>query len=257
MSLRVAAIQHDIVWEDRAATLAALEPKVAEAVADGARLVVLPETFAVGFSMRTERTAEAVEGPTATWLGTQAEAHGIWIAGSVPERADGADRPSNVLVLAGPEGQRVRYAKRHPFSFGGESDHFARGDDLVTTEVDGVRLSLAVCYDLRFADQFWQQGPTTDAFLVVANWPRARSAHWRALLVARAIENQAYVVGVNRAGTAGDGTHHNGGSCIIDPLGAMVADAGEVDEERILVGDLDPEVVAATRAKFPFAADRR
>jgi predicted amidohydrolase len=257
MALSVAAIQHDIVWEDRAATLAALEPKVAEAVGAGARLLVLPETFAVGFSMRTDLTAEPVGGPTSAWLSEQAAAHDVWLAGSVPERADGAHHPRNVLVVAGPRGEQVRYAKRHPFTYGHEDDHFARGDDLVSTEVDGVRLSLAVCYDLRFADQFWEQGPTTDCFLVVSNWPRARMAHWRALLVARAIENQAYVVGVNRAGTAGDGTHHSGGSCIIDPLGGMVADAGEVDEERILVGDVDPAVVAATRERFPFLQDRR
>lgn len=257
MALRVAAVQHDIAWEDRAATLARLEPVVAAAAAGGARLVVLTEMFAVGFSMRTEVTGEPTDGPTAGWLSAQAAAHGCWVAGSVPEVAPGADRPANVLVLAGPGGERVRYAKRHPFSYGGEPDHFAPGDELVTVVVDGVRVSLAVCYDLRFADQFWQQGPGTDCFVVVANWPASRLAHWRALLVARAIENQAYVVGVNRVGTAGDGTGHAGGSCIVDPLGVLVADAGEAEVEVTLLADVDPEVVAATRARFPFLADRR
>jgi predicted amidohydrolase len=257
MTLRVAALQHDIAWEDRATTLARLAPMVADAVGTGARLVVLPEMFAVGFSMRTDRTAEPVDGPTSTWLADQAVAHGAWLAGSVPEQAEGDDRPRNVLVLAGPDGRRVRYAKRHPFSYGGEHEHFASGDDLVTVDVEGVRVSLAVCYDLRFADQFWAQGPTTDCFLVVANWPAKRTAHWRALLVARAIENQAYVVGVNRVGTAGDGTQHTGHSCIVDPLGELVADATGPDVEVTLLADVDPEVVVATRARFPFLADRR
>ncbi len=253
--MRVAAIQHDIVWEDRDATLARLTPMVADAAGRGAELVLLPETFAVGFSMDTERTAEPVDGPTARWLGDQAAAHGLWIGGSLPERADGDELPHNVFVLAGPGGERHRYAKRHPFSYGHEDDHYARGDATITLDLGGLRLSPAVCYDLRFADQFWAQGPDTDCFVVVANWPSRRHAHWRALLVARAIENQAYVVGVNRAGTAGDGTEHSGGSCIIDPVGAVVAEAGP--EETVLVAEVDPDLVAATRARFPFLADRR
>jgi predicted amidohydrolase len=257
MVLRVAALQHDIAWEDREATFAHLAPLVAEAIGAGARLVVLSETFAVGFSMRTDLTAEAVDGPTAAWLADQATAHGAWVAGSVPERAEGAEHPRNVLVLCGPGGERVRYAKRHPFTYGREDEAYDRGDELVTVDVEGVRVSLAVCYDLRFADQFWQQGPATDCFVVVANWPAARQAHWRALLVARAIENQAYVVGVNRVGTAGDGTEHTGGSCIVDPLGNLVADAVEPGAEVTLMADVDPEVVAATRARWPFLADRR
>ncbi len=257
MTRRVAAVQHDICWEDRDATLDKLTPIVADAVGEGAGLVVLSETFAVGFSMRTDLIAEAVDGPTSSWLSDQAEAHGVWLAGSVPERAEGAALPQNVLVLCGPAGERVRYAKRHPFTYGHEDDAFVRGDDVVTVEVDGVRVSPVVCYDLRFADQLWAQGPTTDCFVVVANWPAARQAHWRALLVARAIENQCYVVGVNRVGTAGDGTAHIGGSCIVDPLGQLVADATEPDREVTLLADVDPAVVAATRARWPFLADRR
>jgi predicted amidohydrolase len=253
--LRVAGIQCDITWEDRDANLAAYEPKVAAAVAGGARLVVLPEMFAVGFSMRVEAIEEPVDGPTAGWLADQAARHDIWIGGSVPERSDGADRPANVFVLAGPDGTRHRYAKRHTFTYGGESDHFAAGDEAPpVVAVDGVRCSLNVCYDLRFADQFWAQAPDVDAYLVVANWPSSRQAHWSALLVARAIENQAYVVGVNRVGTAGDGTAHSGASVIVDPRGAVVADGGA--DEAIIVADLDPAEVAAVRTRFPFVADR-
>lgn len=252
---RVAAVQADIAWENRAANLATGADAVAAAVGAGAEVVLFPETFAVGFSMRTDRTAEPVDGPTATWLGEQAAVHGVWVGGSVPEVAPGAVRPRNTFVLAGPDGTRHRYAKRHPFTYGAEHEAFDAGDDAVTVTVTGLRCSLAVCYDLRFADQFWTQAEGTDAYLVVANWPARRAAHWRALLVARAIENQAYVVGVNRAGTAGDGTEHAGGSIVVDPFGEVVAEAGAGPE--VLLADLDPAHVAATRARFPFLTDRR
>jgi predicted amidohydrolase len=256
--MRVAAVQHDIAWEDRDATLARLEPVLAAAAADGARLAVLPETFAVGFSMRTDVTAEAVDGPTATWMGEQAAALGLWVAGSVPERAAAGARPQNVVVVAGPEGERHRYAKRNLFTYGHEDDAFDAGLEPVTLVVDGVRITPIVCYDLRFADQMWEQGPGTDCFVVVASWPRQRQPHFRALLFARAIENQCYVVGVNRVGIAGDGTHHVGGSCIVDPKGVALADAEPTgDGEITLVAEVDPAQVAAVRAKYPFLSDRR
>ena len=257
MTLRVAAVQHDIVWEDRDATLASLEPKLQAAAADGARLVVLPETFAVGFSMHTDATAEPTDGPTVTWMAARAADLGVWVAGSVPERAAGADRPRNVFVLTGPGGERHRYAKRNLFTYGHEDDAFDAGDEAVTVAVEGVRITPVVCYDLRFGDQLWAQAPHTDCFVVVASWPRKRQGHFRALLLARAIENQCYVVGVNRVGTAGDGIEHVGGSCIIDPVGDHLADAEPLGAAEVtVVADVDPDRVAAVRARFPFLADR-
>lgn len=254
--MKVAAIQHDIVWEDRDATLARVAPMVAGAVTDGAELVVLPEMFAVGFSMATPRLAEPPGGPTTAWLEQAAASHGVWIGGSLPERVAGAQRPNNTFVLAGPDGTVHRYAKRHPFGYGGEHRYYDAGDRAVTVVIDGVRLSLTICYDLRFADQFWALAPQTDAYLVVANWPAARRAHWKALLVARAIENQAYVVGVNRVGTAGAGrdVEHGGDTCIIDPMGEVLASAA--GEEAVVSADIDPATVANIRARFPFLADR-
>ena len=251
--MRVAAIQHDIAWEDRDATLARVEPMVAAAVADGAGLVVLPEMFAVGFSMAPARVAEPPDGPTSAWLAGQAAVHGTWICGSVPEQADGA-RPRNVLVLAGPDGSVHRYAKVHPFTYSGEHEHYDAGTELVTVDVGGLRVSLFVCYDLRFADEFWSLAPDTDLYVVVANWPAARAHHWRSLLVARAIENQAYVVGCNRVGT-GDGVAYAGDSCVVDPLGELLAHAA--GEEAVVAAEVDPTVVAATRQRFPFLRDRR
>jgi predicted amidohydrolase len=249
--VRVAGIQHDICWEDRDATLAHLEAPVRAAVAGGARLVVLTEMFAVGFTAHTDRVAELPEGPTTQWLRERARHHGIWICGSAPIRE--GDRPANRLVLAGPDDQLVTYDKIHPFSYAGEHERFTAGDTPAITDIDGIRVHLSICYDLRFADQYWGAAPTTDLFVVVANWPAGRRHHWRSLLVARAIENQAYVVGINRVGIGGKETYA-GDSCIVDPLGEVLAQAAGV--ETIVSADVDPAVVSATRAKFPFIADR-
>jgi predicted amidohydrolase len=249
--LRVAGVQHDIRWEDRDATLALLEAPVEAAAALGARLVVLTEMFAVGFTSQTDRVAEPPDGPTTQWLGAHAAALDLWICGSVPVTTGG--KPANRLVLAGPDGQRVTYDKIHPFTYAGEHTRFSPGAEAVNTAIDGVRTNLSVCYDLRFADQYWGVAPTTDLYVVVANWPASRRHHWRSLLVARAIENQAYVVGVNRIGSGGKESYA-GDSCIVDPLGEVLVQAAGV--ETIVSAEVDPEVVSATRARFPFLADR-
>jgi predicted amidohydrolase len=253
--VKVAAIQHDIVWEDPAANFARLAPRLAEAAAAGARLAVLTEMYSTGFSMDTARVAEPVDGPSARFLADQAVAHDLWVCGSVPEVHPGDARPANTLVLAAPDGAVHRYRKIHPFSYGGEHEQYAAGDELVTVAIDGVRCSLFVCYDLRFADEFWGLAATTDCFVIVANWPAARREHWRTLVRARAIENQAYVVAVNRVGRGGK-LDYVGDSAVIGPFGEEVAVAdGAV--EVTLYADVDPEHVAATRARYPFLPDRR
>jgi predicted amidohydrolase len=252
--VKVAGVQHDIVWEDRDANFSRLAPLIAGAAADGARLVVLTEMFSTGFSMAVDRVAELPDGPSVTFLTEQARSHGVWICGSLPERPSEGARPFNQLVLAAPDGAVHRYAKIHPFGYGVEPEHFGAGSAFLTVEVEGVRCTFFVCYDLRFADEFWPLAPHTDCYVVVANWPRQRRAHWSALLRARAIENQAFVVGVNRVGT-GDGLTYVGDSVILDPLGEPVAAAD--DTECVITGDVDPDRVRAVREKFPFLADRR
>lgn len=253
--MRVAAIQSDIVWEDPRANFEKLRPWVAAAAAAEARLVVLPEMFACGFSMATARVREAPDGPSARFLEEQAKAHGLWICGSLPEAPDETSRPHNTLVLASPGGQVLhRYRKIHPFSFAREHEHYAAGDLHVTVDVEGLRCTLFVCYDLRFADEFWGRADATDAYIVVANWPERRRHHWSCLLQARAIENQAYVVGVNRVGH-GSGLDYSGDSRIIDPWGEVLAAGAR--GETMLLADLSPEVVADARDKFPVLRDRR
>ena len=257
-TLRVAAIQHDIVWHDREANFERLAPKIAGAAASGAGLVLLTETFSTGFSFDTPGIGEPQGGPSSTFLVEQATRHGVWVGGSCPEldpaSPGGDERPSNTFVLAGPGGVVHRYRKIHPFSHAGEERYVRAGTDFVTVEVEGVRLSLFVCYDLRFSDEFWALAPDTDAYLVVANWPEKRRLHWSTLLHARAIENQAYVVGVNRVGSGG-GLDYSGDSAIVDPLGEVLASGARV--ETVLLADIDTDHVASTREHFRFMQDRR
>jgi predicted amidohydrolase len=250
----VAGIQHDIVWEDPTANFERLAPMIGDAARDGARLVVLTEMYATGFSMKTDRIAEPVDGPSTAFLVEQARAHGVWVCASVPEKNPDNDRPFNQLVLVTPEGAIERYAKIHPFSYGREHEHYSPGDQFLTVTIDGVRCSFFVCYDLRFADEFWALALDTDCYVVPANWPATRREHWRTLLQARAIENQAYVVGVNRVGDGGK-LHYAGDSLIVDPFGEILADGG--DQEGIIRAPVDAARVAEVRREYPFLPDRR
>ncbi|MCY1013175.1 carbon-nitrogen family hydrolase [Nannocystis pusilla] len=252
--MKIAAIQSDIAWEDPEANFTRLRPWVAAAAAAGARLVVLPEMFACGFSMTTAKIAEPPGGPSTRFLEHQARQHDLWICGSVPEVPLGEAKPYNTLVLASPHGQVVRYRKIHPFSFAREDEHYGAGTDHITVDVDGLRCTLFVCYDLRFADEFWGRAEQTDAYVVVANWPERRRHHWTTLLQARAIENQAYVVGVNRVGH-GNGLDYSGDSRIVDPWGEVLAAAA--GGETMVLADVRPEVVRDARERFPVLKDRR
>jgi predicted amidohydrolase len=252
--MRIAVVQHDIVWEDRAANFARLAPQVARAAGAGADLVLLSETFSTGFSM-TPGIGEPEGGPSAGFLAEQARERGIWAGGSCPEVADDGPLPYNSFVLAGPDGTVHRYRKLHPFAHGGEHERFRAGEGPVTVTVGGLRITPFICYDLRFADVFWAAAADTDVYLVTANWPAARREHWTTLLRARAIENQAYVVGCNRVGTAGDGTAHTGDSRIIDPMGEVLASAAGT--ETLVLADVDAAEVTATRNRLRFLADRR
>lgn len=254
--MKVAAVQHDIAWEDPEANFEHLAPKVAQAAADGARLVVLAEMYSTGFSMASDRVAEPPDGPSVGFLADQAATHGVWVCGSVPVRdPSSANLPYNRFVLAGPDGVAAVYDKIHPFSYGGEHEHYAAGRERLTVTVEGVRISPFVCYDLRFSDEFWGLAHDTDCYVVVANWPAARRSHWSALLVARAIENQAYVVGVNRVGTGG-GIDYLGDSVVIDPFGIEVVGAPE-GQEAVLYTDIDLSRLEKVRSRYPFLNDRR
>ena len=169
--LRIAALQHDIVWNDRDANFEHLAPMIRAAAGAGAGLVLCTETFSTGFVVDVP-AGEPEGGPSSSFLVDQAREHGVWVGGSCPEIPPGApaedERPGNSFVLAGPDGTVHRYRKIHPFSFGGEEKNFRAGADLVTVDIEGLRVSLFVCYDLRFADEFWP---------LALGWDQRRS--WR------------------------------------------------------------------------------
>ncbi|MCU1345381.1 MAG: Nitrilase/cyanide hydratase and apolipoprotein N-acyltransferase [Acidimicrobiia bacterium] len=253
--MKVAAIQHDVAWRDPARTHELVTPMIEAAAFQGARLILLTEMFATGFSLEADDIAQAPDGPSTRFLQEQAAKHQAWVGGSIALRWPATSaRPRNVFTLAAPDGTLSRYAKLHPFSYGREHEIYDAGDDLITVAIDGVRVTPFVCYDLRFANVFWNKAHDTDLFTVVANWPQSRREHWSALLRARAIENQAYVVGVNRIGHA-DKLDYSGDSAIIDPLGAVLTTAQTTP--AVLVADVQAEQVQAVRTRFPFLTDRR
>lgn len=254
--LRAALVQLDLQWESPEATQARARPWLESAKAAGADLAILPEMFATGFSMAADRIAQPEHGPTETWLRETARALDLWIVAGVAQRSGDANAlPVNAALIASPEGKTVaRYHKVHPFSFAKEHEHYAAGRGLVTVEIGGLRVTPVVCYDLRFPELFRAAVDSTDVFVVIANWPAARRAHWSTLLRARAIENQSWVLGVNRVGDGG-GLSYAGDSAAIAPDGEIVATAAMA--ETLLIADCDRARVESLRAAFPVLRDRR
>jgi predicted amidohydrolase len=266
--MKVALVQFDIAWEDVAENHRRVAERLKTAAGEGARLAILPEMFPTGFSMDAARIAQPPGGRTETFLKETAAALSLWIIGSIPEAGGGetpegsggetletkAPSPRNTALVVSPAGAVVRYSKIHPFTFAGEHRHYAAGDRVVTVPIDGVRVTPFVCYDLRFPEPFRFAAKETDLFVVVANWPDARREHWRTLLRARAIENLAFVAGVNRVGDGGR-LHYSGDSALVDPWGDTLAEGDDAD--RLLAGVVDPARVAEARAKFPVLEDVR
>lgn len=252
--MKVAAVQMDIDWEQPIENLRTAAASIAEAADLGVRLVVLPEMFSTGFSMRTARTAEPPGGPIERFCGDQARKHGLYLLGTKAARFE--KRAHNAAVLFGPDGKPLAYhAKVHPFTFAGEHEHFSAGGDLAVTPVDEFHLSTAICYDLRFPELFRALAfRGADLIVVPANWPRERVTAWSQLLVARAIENQCYVIGVNRVGSGG-GLHYDGRSAVVDPLGEVLATAQ--GRAALVLADLDPEHLRTVRRELPFLRDAR
>ena len=248
--MRVGLVQLDIAWEDAAENHRRAERQVQACAALGARLVVLPEMFSCGFSMRA--AAEPPGGPTEQFLQDLASGLGVHLVAGLPLLVGGSK--ANTAVWVAPEGEVQRFTKLHPFSFAREDEYFVAGDQVVTWAIEGLRVTPLVCYDLRFPEPFRLAAADTDAFVVIANWPERRRAHWQTLLRARAIENQAYVVGVNRVGE-GDGLHYAGDSAMVSPWGETLAGAAE--QETVLVADLLPSAITEARASFPALADRK
>jgi predicted amidohydrolase len=241
------------VWEDKAASHARVRTLLAASPAPEGALLVLPEMFSTGFSMNVEAIHEGEARVSERFLAQTAREHRIFVTGGVVTR--GADaRGRNQSLTFDPDGQEIaRYSKIHPFTFGTEAAHYSAGESPVMFSCSEFRVAPFVCYDLRFPEVFRnavRRG--AQLYTVIASWPQSRIEHWIALLRARAIENQAYVVGVNRCGVDPKLTY-NGRSLIIDPGGAILADAG--NGECLVSADLDLTALQEYRRAFPFLAD--
>lgn len=228
------------------------------AVEERMELVLLPEMFNTGFSMQPQKLAETMDGETVEWMKRVANRHKIILAGSLIIEEEG--KYYNRMVWMQPDGHYGTYDKRHLFAHGGEGEAFSAGNKRLVTSVKGWKILPLVCYDLRFP--VWaRQSPVTqsegvaeyDVLIYVANWPDKRSRAWKTLLSARAIENQCYVVGVNRVGEDGNGNYHSGDSMVVDPLGEVLYH--KVHDEDVFTIQLEKEKLVETRTRLPFLKD--
>ncbi|MES2331644.1 MAG: amidohydrolase [Bacteroidota bacterium] len=252
-TLSFTLIQTHLHWEDKSANLSMLEEKIM-GIRERTEIVVLPEMFSTGFSMQPKKLAEEIDGETVSWMKKIAAAKKIILTGSVIIAEDG--HYYNRLLWVQPDGKLGYYDKRHRFAFAGENEEYTAGNKRLIAQVKGWKINLQVCYDLRFpvwARQQTNEALEYDVLLYVANWPERRVHAWKTLLTARAIENQSYVIGVNRVGDDGKGIHHNGESMVIDPLGAVLYHKEE--EEDVHTITIEKEPLDQIREKFPFWKD--
>ncbi len=258
-SLSVTTIQSTLHWEDKEANLKMFEEKILQ-IKEKTNVVVLPEMFTTGFSMNPEVMAEKMDGPSIEWMKQIAAQRGIIITGSLIIE-DGGNY-FNRLIWMLPNGQYGHYDKRHCFSLAGEDEHYTPGTKRLIASVGGWKINLCICYDLRFpvwtrqvihADPDKEPSPEFDVLIYVANWPEKRNHAWKTLLVARAIENQSYVIGVNRVGYDGNEIAHSGNSMIIDPLGNILYHKEK--EEHIHTQILERSILDEVRNNFPFWKD--
>ena len=253
-SLTITLIQTDIAWQNKAANLLMLKNKI-EAIEEHTEIIVLPEMFSTGFTMQPELFAETMEGETMQWMKDIAATNKIILTGSIIINEGG--KYFNRLIWMLPNGQFGYYDKRHLFAYADEDQHYTAGNKRLIASVQGWKINLQICYDLRFPIWSRQQPGETDSeydlLLFVANWPEKRNHAWKTLLCARAIENQCFVVGVNRVGNDGKSIYHSGNSLVIDPLGQVLYHKSE--DEDVCTITLQKEDVDKVRAQFPFWKD--
>lgn len=253
--MKIIGCQFDIVWENKQASHDKVRKLMEQAAPEKDSLVILPEMFSVGFSMNVARITDTPTRQTQEFVAQLAEEFGVYVmAGVVTTAPNGKGR--NECVVHSSSGEEIaRYCKIHPFTHGGESDHYEAGNQVVTFAWNGFTVAPFICYDLRFPEIFRaavQQG--ANLYTVIASWPAPRIHHWTALLQARAIENQAYVIGVNRCGSDPK-LEYPGKSVIVHPLGRALVEAGNI--ECTLSADVSVEEVNNYRRELAFLSDIR
>jgi len=257
-SLTITLIQTNLYWENKKANLEMLSKKI-EGIGEKTEVIVLPEMFSTGFSMNAELLAEDMTGETIQWMRKIANEKKIALTGSIiikdpPTNDQDNNKYYNRLIWMLPNGEYGIYDKRHLFAYGNEHTKFSSGNKRLIASVKGWKINLQICYDLRFP--VWSRQTASaeyDLLVYVANWPEQRIHAWKTLLQARAIENQCYVIGVNRIGDDGNEIHYSGESLIIDPLGKILYT--KKDEEAVFTYTLQKENLIEVRKKFPFLND--
>ncbi|QEC53660.1 putative amidohydrolase [Anseongella ginsenosidimutans] len=248
-NLRITLIQTSLHWENIPANLAMLDKKL-KGLENTTDLVILPEMFSTGFSMRPEKLAEAPGGLTTQWMAEKARGLNAVITGSIIVRDQG--RYFNRLIWMRPDGACETYDKKHLFGLGEETSYYTAGSKKLITGIKGWKVCPMICYDLRFP-AWCRNTENYDLYINIANWPEKRAEHWKTLSRARAIENLCYVAALNRVGDDGNGFSHSGDSQVIDPAGnVLYQKAWEEDVSTIF---LEREVVTKARRMFPFLRD--
>jgi predicted amidohydrolase len=251
----IVGCQLDIAWEDKPENFRRVRCLLNHGRLSAGSLVVLPEMFATGFSMDAAKIAEGPNGPTIRFMREMARQKGVYVLGGLARRRP-AGRIFNEAVCVSPSGRCVaEYAKIHLFTPGGESEHFAAGVDLALFRWGKLNVAIHICYDLRFPELFRMAvSRGAEALVVIGNWPSARRSHWLTLLRARAIENQAYVIGVNRCGRDPK-LRYAGRSVVISPRGETLVSAGS--DETLISADVDRAGLLRWRRDFPALRDIR
>lgn len=253
-TLTITCIQTVLHWEDKAANLKMLREKI-NSIKEKTEIVILPEMFSTGFSMRAKDLAEEMSGDTIAWMKSIAGSKKVILTGSLIIEQN--EEYFNRLVWMLPNGQYGYYDKRHLFAYAEEDQYFTPGTKRLIASVKGWKINLLVCYDLRFPvwarQQLQPDGPEYDVLVYVANWPERRNHAWKTLLQARAIENQCYVIGVNRVGKDGKDIYYSGDSMVVDPMGEILHQRAH-DEEVFTVA-LDKAKLDEIRMKLPFWKD--
>jgi omega-amidase len=256
-SLTFTIIQTSLHWEEKALNLKMLEEKI-NSIKEKTEVVILPEMFSTGFSMNPEKLAEKMDGETIAWMKRISSEEKIIITGSLMIAENG--NYYNRLIWMLPNGQMGLYDKKHLFAFAGEHNHYTSGSKRLIASVKGWKINLQICYDLRFpiwSRQSYKPGENNqleyDVLIYAANWPEKRILAWKSLLQARAIENQCFCIGVNRAGNDGNGIYYSGDSMVINALGEELYH--KAHNEDIFTITLQKEDLEHIRQKMPFWKD--
>ena len=247
--LNIALIQSDLIWEDATGNRKAFDKKI-NSIED-ADLVVLPEMFTTGFSMHPDRHYEEMTGDTVSWMNEKAREKGFAITGSLIIKDK--NYFYNRLIFAKPDGTIYTYDKRHLFRMANEHKHYTAGNERIIVDIEGWKICPLTCYDLRFP--VWSRNNYDyDLLIYIANWPQGRSEQWKALLNARAIENQSYLLAVNRIGVDGNNISYSGDSQIISPIGKIISETNP-HSEITLKAKLDSSKLISYREHFPVMKD--